>query len=472
MKKSVIILAMALGVIACNREELPVADQNDQPMPEQTTMTIIACTEDPNYTKTALRGNDTEGYDVLWSEGDQILIGSETFTLTEGAGTTKGIFSGKTLADGSYDAYYATSNDKVPGNQTYTAGKITNSPMMATVTVTDGEASIANFMNIGGLLHLTIKEVKPATIKSIKISGYFKSSSTQICLDCESSPVELTKEGSEFYIAMTEGSYTNVSIEMNTVSSGTLTKTLSKEKSLIINRSQITNASFKTNTLNDHEFVNLGISTGILWATCNLGAHNPEEVGTYFAWGETEGQDDMEFDWHTYKYGDSEYSLTKYCQYASMGEVDGKTTLDTDDDAAYKKWGEGWRMPTADDYQKLIDECYWEWNYQSISGYSLPNGWIVYKAKNEADKGKMCDSNGDGKIQGYSLSDTHIFFPVSGRILDGKTEYPGDCYYWTSSLWSGYSYSAQNFAGSSLNRFVDEGHYYRCTGEPIRAVCE
>lgn len=452
---------MALGAIACSREELPSTDQNSQPSLEQSqTMTITASIAESNLTKTALSGNETDGYNVVWSEGDQIKIGTETFTLTEGAGTTKGKFSGNPLANGSYHAYYATNDGQVPTTQYYAAGKITNSPMLAQVTVTDGEASIANFTNIGGLLHLTIKKVKAATIKSIAVKGMLNSSDKRIFLDCSSNPVTLTEEGSEFYIAMPEGTYTNFSVEMNTTADETLTKTMASGTSLIITRSQITNASFKTSTLNKHEFVNLGLPTGILWATCNIGARSPEEVGTYFAWGETEVQDSYTFSWGTYTYGDSTTSLTKYYS------VDGLTTLEPEDDAAYQKWGNGWRMPTAAEYQELIDNCYWEWTY------TIPYGWIVYKAKDSSDKGKMCNSNGDGKIEGYSLSDTHIFFPVSGRIMDGKTEYPNDCYYWTSSLWSGYSYSAQNFAANSLKRFVDDGHYYRCAGEPIRAICK
>ena len=468
MKKIIIsmaAMAAAFTMASCDKE---LVEPENNATPTEGNCIIAASTES-NLTKTALCGNDTDGYDVIWSEGDIIKIGSETFTLTEGAGTTKGVFTGNKLADGSYDAYYATKDGHVPANQTYTAGKITNAPMHATVTVTGGEASIANFKNIGGLLHLTIKKVKAATIKSIAVKGTLNASDTRIFFDCSSNPVTLTEEGSEFYIAMTEGTYTNFSVEMITTTGETLIKSLSN-KSLVITRSQITNATFKTNTLNGHEFVNLGLPSGLLWATCNIGAGSSEEEGTYFAWGETNGKEIAEYAWESYKYGNSSTSLTKYCTSNSYGSVDNLAMLEPEDDAAFKKWKEGWRMPTAADYQELIDNCYWEWKYQYESGYSGPDGWFVFKAKEDSDKGKMCDSNGTGKIEGYSLSDTHIFLPAAGRILNGNAEYTSDCYYWTSSIWNGYSYSAQNFAGSSLNRLV--GHYYRCAGEPIRAVCE
>lgn len=464
MKKNIIAIAAvvaAFTMVSCDKEI--ASPESNMAIGAKTV--IIASTEG-SLTKTALNGNDTDGYDVIWSEGDELKIGSETFTLTEGAGTTKGVFSGNKLADGTYTAYYATSDGKVPFNQTYIAGKIANAPMKAQVTVTGGEASIANFKNIGGLLHLTIKKVKPATIRGIAVLGKLGASDIRIYLDCSSNPVELTEAGSEFYIAMPEGTYTNFYVEMNTTSSGTMTKTL--KSSLVIAHSQITNASFKTNTLNGHEFVNLGLPSGLLWATCNIGAGKPDEVGTYFAWGETSGKSgDMIFNWENYSFGKME-ELTKY------NKVDGLTTLEAEDDAASYQWKEGWRIPTATEYQELIENCYWEWNYQSISGYPLPDGWIVYKAKNDEDKGKKCDSNGDGKINGYSLSDTHIFFPLSGHFKIGGIADLGDCYYWTSSL-TEYVASACTFAAYHLGISIETragGHCYRCYGLPVRAVCE
>lgn len=43
------------------------------------------------------------------------------------------------------------------------------------------------------------------------------------------------------------------------------------------------------NTHNGHEFVDLGLPSGTLWATCNVGATSPEQRGLYFAFGETKG---------------------------------------------------------------------------------------------------------------------------------------------------------------------------------------
>ena len=56
------------------------------------------------------------------------------------------------------------------------------------------------------------------------------------------------------------------------------------------------------------EYVDLGLPSGTLWATCNLGASSPEEYGDYYAWGETEQKD--YYDWDTYKFGE-EFNLSE-----------------------------------------------------------------------------------------------------------------------------------------------------------------
>ena len=97
-----------------------------------------------------------------------------------------------------------------------------------------------------------------------------------------------------------------------------------------------------TCTINVVEYVDLGLPSGTLWATCNIGASSPEDYGYYFAWGETEPYDEnggkTTFNWSTYKWCNGDYNkITKYCDnssYGNNGFTDGKTELDPDDDAA------------------------------------------------------------------------------------------------------------------------------------------
>ena len=129
-----------------------------------------------------------------------------------------------------------------------------------------------------------------------------------------------------------------------------------------------------------HEWVDLGLPSGTLWATCNVGASSPEEYGDLFAWGEIEPKGT--YDWTTYKWcNGTSTSLTKYCTNSIFGTVDNKTELDPEDDAAYVNWGENWRMPTTEQQQELYLYCTYEWTtVGSVNGYLMtgPNGKTLF----------------------------------------------------------------------------------------------
>ena len=137
--------------------------------------------------------------------------------------------------------------------------------------------------------------------------------------------------------------------------------------------------SFMTEENNNHIYVDLDLPSGTLWATCNVGAEKPEEYGDYFAWGETEPK--SVYDWSTYQYCMGDYNtLTKYCTYSSYGYngfVDDLTTLLPEDDAATVNWGAGWRMPTKEQWQELLDNTTTIWTTQNgVSGrlFTASNG--------------------------------------------------------------------------------------------------
>ena len=119
----------------------------------------------------------------------------------------------------------------------------------------------------------------------------------------------------------------------------------------------------------EHEWVDLGLPSGTLWATCNVGANSPEEYGDYFAWGETEPKDF--YDWNTYKWCMGDYNtMTKYCPQSDVGYngfTDTLTELEPADDAATANWGSGWQMPSMAQCQELINSSYTttEWTTQN-----------------------------------------------------------------------------------------------------------
>ena len=193
-------------------------------------------------------------------------------------------------------------------------------------------------------------------------------------------------------------------------------------------------------TENGHEYVDLGLS--VKWATCNVGAYQPEEYGDYFAWGETIPK--STYDWSTYKWCNGSYtSLTKYCTDSDYGTVDNKTQLELSDDAAHANWGGSWRMPTYDELNELKEKCTWTWTTQ--------NGMDGYKVTS--------------KINGRS-----IFLPAADNLNGSSLYYAGSYgYYWSSSLSADDPYYAMRvYFNSSL---VDWYYYYRYYGLSVRPVC-
>jgi len=174
--------------------------------------------------------------------------------------------------------------------------------------------------------------------------------------------------------------------------------------------------------------VDLGLS--VRWASFNLGADEPEVVGEFFAWGETDPKND--YSWGTYKWcNGSSTSLTKYNSDSSKGKVDNMYSLDLEDDAAYVAFGDKWRTPSIDEWYELKEDCTWNWSTKNgVSGY------YVYS-----------------KIQGYT--NNYIFIPVTGR-RNGTSLIAGSTYgyYLSSDLYSTCSDSYVYAFSSSVNNMT------------------
>lgn len=223
-----------------------------------------------------------------------------------------------------------------------------------------------------------------------------------------------------------------------------------------------------------YDYVDLGLPSGLLWATHNVGAKIPEEYGDFFCWGETEPHyqegysqetpcthwcdGKSGYDWANYKWIREGYAsdlyITKYTTedgyssgiwYDTSGNYvgDSKTVLDLEDDAAHANWGGSWRMPTYDEVEELINNCTWT----SISyGYKAtgPNGNSIFLP-------------GAGRRNGTG------YYNSSDR--DGYK--PGN--YWTSSLTVGALNNAHHLELSGFHRHQDYAHRY--IGFSVRPVC-
>lgn len=152
------------------------------------------------------------------------------------------------------------------------------------------------------------------------------------------------------------------------------------KKTLSLFAAMLTFLSVQTvNAQTEYEYVDLGLPSGTLWATCNVGANSPEEYGDFFCWGDTDGKKNF-YDYSNYKYCmGSHLTLTKYCnnsEYGYNGFTDGKTVLEPEDDAATVNMGEDWCMPSPDQLKEL-KQCTREWTEQNGVGgilFTGPNG--------------------------------------------------------------------------------------------------
>lgn len=183
-----------------------------------------------------------------------------------------------------------------------------------------------------------------------------------------------------------------------------------------------------------HEYVDLGLPSGTLWATCNIDADSPEQTGTFFAWGEIKGK--TTYNWEKYKYANgSKSSLTKY------NSTDKKSTLDTSDDAAYVNWGRNWCTPTSAQVNELI------------------NNTTVSVATKNGVKGRLFKSKKNSRS---------IFVPATGYRFESSLEKEGTFgTFWTSD--------ALSIQGRAYALYYDPNelscsHYERCYGRPVRPV--
>ncbi len=192
-----------------------------------------------------------------------------------------------------------------------------------------------------------------------------------------------------------------------------------------------------------NDWVDLGLPSGLLWATRNVGATSPEDYGDYFAWGETTPK--SVYDWTTYIYCNGDYDqLTKYCNNSSYGYngfTDNLTILQPGDDAATANYGG--RTPTSAEWQELINNTTAQWT-----------------TRNGVNGRLFTSSNGNS-----------LFLPAAGSLWGIALYSAGSSgYYWSSSLNTDIPYGAWDFYFYSDSQGLYDYFYRRLRGLSVRAV--
>jgi len=255
--------------------------------------------------------------------------------------------------------------------------------------------------------------------------------------------------------------------------------------------------------------------TGLpIWAKYNLGVdksnldHAYDWYGDYYAWGElipyatqtwTDATTVATTTWNTttqlggggYVNSSAGYAWQSYCNSSSSfvewnvspctGSVPYNTTTNIlleSRDIARQSWGGSWRMPTytygsSGELQQLKDNTLFVWT-TSYRGISDLNGYVVYKVKATAHKGKCVTTTGGSGYTGYSgytyaLTDPHMFLPAAGFYSNGTDFHGAGTYgnYWSSSLKSSDTVWHMYFNPVKVIELVSSS---RCNGYSVRPV--
>lgn len=220
----------------------------------------------------------------------------------------------------------------------------------------------------------------------------------------------------------------------------------------------------ESNMLNGYEYVDLGLPSGTKWAKHNIGAESMLDCGDFFAWGDIKGYksnhtfslaNDIWYKTETESYVDNDgFSVentyegyTKYvleCDkvHGFKGFFDDKSTLELADDAANIIWGQGWKIPTKENFDELLEQCSWTWtSLNGVSGYKVTS----------------------------KVNSNYIFLPATKLSKNGKSLYQ---YYWSSTLNNGSSqYGSHAYRlGISKEEHTTYNRDFRYDGLTIRPV--
>lgn len=183
--------------------------------------------------------------------------------------------------------------------------------------------------------------------------------------------------------------------------------------------------------VNAASFKAVDMGTSVKWSNMNLGAKTCEEYGDYYAWAATQPKTPYSQDNAPY------WGVNKYTKYTSS-----YSRLDNTDDAATQLKGSGWRIPTADDFSTLMNNC----NYKGITKNGV-----------------------DGLLLTSKTTNNSIFFPYAGYYKDSDLK-DGYLYYWTSVVDPSNSRYAKSAVQSVHDGPIYIGYDLRYYGLPIRAV--
>jgi uncharacterized protein (TIGR02145 family) len=448
-------------------------DEAVEPLPGDTVLSFTATLGDEAQTRSLLGNN----YSFLWSPGEQVnlfygnsgntpgsLFVSENLEPAAsavfsgnihaftggGEGSTQLSFWGVTPYFQSNRCNGSSVQVTLPTVQEAAEENFANNTMLL---VANSPGLALSFFHVGTFLRVCVTNPNISSITFMGNNGEIVGGRVSVTMDANGKPVwsPIEGEGStsvrlERPNCFTPGDYYLLTFLPQTFqngwslvfekSDGTVGK-YTKTGSATFVRASSKNAS---NRDVDLTYIPMYVEMGpdIVWGTMNLGASSPEEVGDYLAWGETAPK--ASYGWNNYRFG-SQNALTKYVTDNAYGSVvDHRTALLPEDDAASLRLGQGWRIPTSQEWMWLSNNCTWtETTQNGVAGYLVTS-----------------------KVSGYAGNS--IFLPKGGYYSSNSILHAGEYgYYWSSTLQSDNSNYAQNCDYGVMSE-------PRYEGQPVRPV--
>ena len=176
-------------------------------------------------------------------------------------------------------------------------------------------------------------------------------------------------------------------------------------------------------SINGHEYVDLGLPSGLKWATCNVGASSPSDFGDYFAWGEIAPK-------ASYNESNCLTAQKNNLQLESEGIINSSGILTSPYDAAHTNWGATWRIPTKEEFEELIDKCNWTRSTDNgKTGYKITghNGKTIFLPAGDVYRGTTLNSVGEFGCY-WSASVVYYIDAAYDMLFDTESSVVCPCY--------------------------------------------
>ena len=433
-------MAAALMTTACSSDD-DSTSVSPKPAADQTVKTIP-------YTVTVGQGTTTrasvanDDVTLKFAAGDELYVENKSanvygrLALKSGTGATSATFSGdlKYTGDepatdlmltatlvGADDKLAHVDGDKVMGFENYpTTVCATMADAVAKYSKLTGSSTYgnANFALLQQTAFLKFKVkledgTKPgdnAVAVTIKDGNKTLGTGTTVASGTE----QFVATYAEFVLPAADGTSISTEAKMWVGSVGT-----PEDESIDLGNDNTLNAGYVYTVDKTKDFVRLWAG-GPVWKSRNLDASSVSDYGKYYAWGETTGyalSESYNFSWTNYTYCNhsenySTFKLTKYNTKTQWGTIDGKTTLESGDDAATSNLGSPWHMPAMGDFTDLLAK-------------TITSAWTTVNSV----KGRTFTGNTTG------YTGKAIFLPAAGRRLGTELDQEGmGCYYWSTAL--------------------------------------